>query len=77
MFRKNINHTRCDASRRESKGAFYESNKRALVNFGIEFAVGRCKELLKASVPGLHFYTMDRSEPVVGIVNRLRADDLL
>jgi len=28
-------------------------------------------------VPGLHFYTMDRSESVVGIVNRLKADELL
>ena len=28
-------------------------------------------------VPGLHFYTLVRSESAVGIVNRLRADELL
>ena len=28
-------------------------------------------------VPGLHFYTLVRSESVDGIVNRLRADELL
>lgn len=62
---------------RQGIASLPEGDKQALVNFGIEFAVGQCKELLKASVPGLHFYTMDRSESVVGIVNRLRADELL
>jgi len=54
-----------------------EGDKEALVDFGIEFAVDQCKELLKAGVPGLHFYTMDLSKSAVGIVDRLRNDGLL
>ena len=54
-----------------------EDDKESLVNFGIEFATDQCRELLKAGVPGLHFYTMDLSKSTVGIVNRLRDDGLL
>ncbi|MHC4494227.1 MAG: methylenetetrahydrofolate reductase [Planctomycetota bacterium] len=54
-----------------------EDDKEALVSFGIEFAVSQCRELLGAGVPGLHFYTMDQSKSTVGIVNRLRDDELL
>lgn len=62
---------------RQGIASLPEGDKEALVNFGIEFAVGKCKELLKAGVPGLHIYTMDRSRSAVGIVNRLREDGLL
>ena len=62
---------------RQGIASLPEGDKEALVNFGIEFAVGHCKELLKATVPGLHFYTMDLSKSAVGIVNRLRTDGLL
>lgn len=54
-----------------------EDDKDALINFGIDFAVNQCKDLLKAGVPGLHFYTMDRSSSSVAIVERLRSDGLL
>ena len=54
-----------------------EGDKEALVDFGIEFAVRQCKDLLRAGVPGLHFYTMDRSSSFVGIIKRLQSDDLL
>ena len=62
---------------RQGITALPEGDKEALVNFGIEHAVRQCKELLEAGVPGLHFYTMDRSKSVKGIVNRLREDKLL
>lgn len=52
-------------------------DRSALVEFGIEFAVQQCRELLKAGVPGVHIYTMDRSPSTVGIVNRLRSEGLL
>ena len=52
-------------------------DKEALQNFGIEFAVNQCKDLLQAGVPGLHIYTMDRSGSSAGIVERLRKDNLL
>jgi methylenetetrahydrofolate reductase (NADPH) len=52
-------------------------DKEALVNFGIEFAVRQCEDLLRAGVSGLHIYTMDRSVSSVVIVERLRRDGLL
>ena len=62
---------------RRGIGAVPEGDKEALVAFGIEFALGQCRELLKAGVVGLHIYTMDRSSSAVGIVNRLRSEGLL
>jgi methylenetetrahydrofolate reductase (NADPH) len=62
---------------RQGIAALPEGDKEAIVNFGIEFAVDQCKELVKAGVPGLHIYTMDRSSSAVGIVNRLRSDGIL
>ena len=35
---------------------------------GIDFAFEQCKELIGAGVPGLHFYTMDRSKSTAGVV---------
>jgi methylenetetrahydrofolate reductase (NADPH) len=62
---------------RQGIAALPAEDKEALLNLGIEFAVAQCQELLKAGVPGLHFYTMDRSLSTMGIVNRLRSDGLL
>ena len=54
-----------------------EGDTAALVDFGIEFAVQQCRQLLDAGAPGIHIYTMDRSPSTVGIVNRLRTEGLL
>jgi methylenetetrahydrofolate reductase (NADPH) len=54
-----------------------EGDKEALINFGIGYAFEQCAGLLKAGVPGLHIYTMDRSKSTVGIVTRLRAEGYL
>ena len=62
---------------RQGIAALPEGDIDSLVSFGIEFAVRQCTELLKAGVPGLHLYTMDRSRSVTGIVNRLRNEGLL
>jgi methylenetetrahydrofolate reductase (NADPH) len=62
---------------RQGIASLPEVDREALVDFGIEFAAGRCKQLLEAGAPGLHFYTMDLSKSTVGIVNRLRNDGLL
>jgi methylenetetrahydrofolate reductase (NADPH) len=59
---------------RQAIAALPEGDKEALVDFGIEFAVRQCKDLLKAQVPGLHIYTMDRSRSAAAIVERLRRD---
>jgi len=62
---------------RQGIASLPEGDKEALVNFGIDFAISKCKELVESGVPGLHFYTMDRSKSTVGIVNHLRNDKLL
>jgi methylenetetrahydrofolate reductase (NADPH) len=54
-----------------------EGDTAALVEFGIDYASQQCAELLKAGVPGLHIYTMDRSKSSVGLINRLRRERLL
>ena len=62
---------------RQGIEALPEDDKEALVNFGTEFAVRQCKDLLRAGVPGLHIYTMDRSISSVVIVESLRKEGLL
>ena len=62
---------------RQGIASLPEGDKEALVDFGIEFAVNQCRQLLEEGVPVLHFYTMDLSKSAVEIVNRLRKDELL
>ena len=59
---------------RQAIAALPPDDRQALEDFGIEFAVTQCKGLLEAGVPGLHFYTMDRSRSTVAIVERLRQE---
>lgn len=51
-----------------------EDDKSAVLQFGIDYAYQQCKGLLDAGVPGVHFYTMDRSKSVVEIIARLREE---
>lgn len=54
-----------------------EDDQQALLDFGIEYATEQCAGLLRAGVPGIHIYSMDRSSSALGIVPRLRAQGLL
>jgi methylenetetrahydrofolate reductase (NADPH) len=62
---------------RQRLAALPEGDTKALLLFGIDFAFEQCKELIGAGVPGLHFYTMDRSRSTTGVLTRLRQEGLI
>ncbi len=62
---------------RQRLAALPEGDIPTLLLFGIDFAFEQCKELIEAGVPGLHFYTMDRSKSTTGVLVRLRQEGLI
>jgi methylenetetrahydrofolate reductase (NADPH) len=63
---------------RRSMAELPGEDKQAAIDFGIDFAVRQCRELLGAGgSPGLLFYTMDRWESTSEIVRRLRGEGAL
>jgi methylenetetrahydrofolate reductase (NADPH) len=57
--------------------ALPENDIPGLQQFGIDYALEQCIELIQSGVVGLHIYTMDRSSSAVGIVKTLRELDVL
>ncbi len=57
--------------------ALEKDDREALLSFGIEYAVNQSIELLERGVPGIHFYTMDRSHSTEIIVKRLSSEGFL
>ena len=45
----------------------------AVTQYGIEYATRQCEELLRAGVPGLHFYTLNKARSVTQILKNLGA----
>ena len=54
-----------------------EDDKKAVVQFGIEFSTEQCRDLLEKGVAGLHFYTMNRSKSVSAVLEVLRSEGRL
>jgi methylenetetrahydrofolate reductase (NADPH) len=48
-----------------------ENDDEAAAKFGIEYATRQCEELLRAGVPGLHFYTLNKSHSTVAVLKNL------
>jgi methylenetetrahydrofolate reductase (NADPH) len=47
-------------------------NDEAVAEFGVEYATRQCEELLRAGVPGIHFYTLNKSAATVKILRNLK-----
>jgi methylenetetrahydrofolate reductase (NADPH) len=50
-----------------------QDDAEAVRALGVEHAVTQCRELLSGNVPGVHFYTLNRSTATVEILERLLA----
>ena len=55
----------------ERELAKYENDEEGAVRYGIELATEQCRGLLKAGLPGLHFYALNRSRSVETILTQL------
>ncbi len=52
-------------------------DREAVVEVGVRHAVAQCRELLAAGVPGLHFFTLNRSRATIQIIETLRDEELI
>ncbi|WP_372519490.1 methylenetetrahydrofolate reductase [NAD(P)H] [Candidatus Ruminimicrobiellum ovillum] len=49
-----------------------KDNPEQIVKAGIEFAINQCKELLSNGAPGIHFYSLNKVQPLKDIINSVR-----
>ncbi len=52
-------------------------DKQAVLDYGVQVATQQCREYLRRGVDGLHFYTMNRANTVVRVIEQLRQEGLL
>jgi len=49
----------------------HANDKKAIQQIGVEQAVSQCQELLKAKVPGIHYFVMNQAEPISQVLSQL------
>ena len=49
----------------------YREDKDSLSKYGIELATNQCRQLLKNEVPGMHFFVLNKSEPISQILKNI------
>ena len=49
----------------------YGDDRESIRAFGLDVVTDLCEQLLSVGVPGLHFYTMNQTEPTLELWNRL------
>lgn len=48
-----------------------KDDKAAILDFGVEVVTRLCETLIKGGAPGIHFYTLNQSEPTLGLWKNL------
>ena len=49
----------------------YGDDRKSIQQFGTEFTIRLCEQLLEQGVPGIHFYTLNRAKATLDVVNAL------
>jgi methylenetetrahydrofolate reductase (NADPH) len=49
-----------------------DGDEEATYKAGVKFVIGQCKSLLRGGAPGLHFFTLNKLEPVKEILKKVR-----
>jgi methylenetetrahydrofolate reductase (NADPH) len=50
----------------------FAADDEAAMQYGIDYATKQCAELLKAGVPGLHMYTLNKAAPTTQVLKNLK-----
>jgi methylenetetrahydrofolate reductase (NADPH) len=45
----------------------------SIKSFGLDVVADLCEQLVNGGVPGLHFYTMNQAEAVLGLLGRIKS----